>query len=103
MLKNTSLLLRFSALFILALALIGGAYYLLLRDVYYSELQRQARSVADNVDAFGKWVSQYGRVWVKDRPDTVYLSQVSLDTPATSASAESHVSFFSKNPALAQR
>jgi len=103
MLKNTSLIVRFSLLFVVALLLMGSAYYILLRQVYYSELQREARSVADNVDAFGKWVSQYGRVWVKDRPDTVYLSQVSLDTPATRTSAESHVSFFSKNPALAQR
>src|SRR6185369_17501120 len=95
MLKNTSLLLRFSLLFFLALALIGGAYYVLLRDVYYSELQRQARGTADNVDAFGKWVSQYGRVWVKDKAETVHLSQVAM--PDGSAT------FYSKNPALAQR
>ena len=83
MIRNTSLILRFSVLFVLALALIGSAYFLLLRQVYYSELQRQARNTADNVEAFGKWVSQYGRVWVKDKPETVYLSQVSLsDKPA---------------------
>lgn len=104
MLKNTSLILRFSALFALALLLIGSAYYLLLRQVYYSELQRQARSTADNVDAFGKWVSQYGRVWVKDKPDTAYLSQVSLAGGPAPAGGEAHAaSFFSKNPALAQR
>lgn len=98
MLRNTSLILRFSALFVLALLLIGSAYYLLLREVYYSELQRQARSMADNVDAFGKWVSQYGRVWVRDKADTLYLSQVTFD-----AAGAQQMSFFSKNPTLAQR
>lgn len=102
MLKNTSLIARFSLLFMVALVLIGSAYYILLRQVYYSELQRQAHSVADNVDAFGKWVSQYGRVWVKDKPDTIYLSQVST-APAEGGASDTHASFFSKNPALAQR
>lgn len=97
--RNTSLVVRFSALFLLALVLIGGAYYLLLREVYYSELQRQASSIADNVEAFGKWVSQYGRVWVRDKAETRFLSQVSFHA---SADAQ-EVSFFSKNPALAQR
>jgi hypothetical protein len=97
MLRNTSIVLRFTALFVLALVLISSASYLLLRHVYHTELQRQARGMADNVDAFGKWVSQYGRVWVKDKPDTVYLSQVSFD-PGSGPTG-----FFSKNPALAQR
>jgi hypothetical protein len=103
MIKNTSLLLRFSFVFLLSLSLIGSAYFLLLRQVYYSELQRQARSISDNVDAFGKWVSQYGRVWVKDNAETRFLSQVSF-TPAPVDGVAAHdVSFYSKNPALAQR
>src|SRR5581483_1893583 len=94
---------RFSLLFALALLLIGGAYSLVLRQVYYTELQRQARGMADNVDAFGKWVSQYGRVWVKDNAGSMYLSQVSFsDRPSTAADAGT-ISFYSKNPALAQR
>jgi HAMP domain-containing protein len=101
MLRNSSLTLRFSLLFALALVLIGSAYYLLLREVYYSELQRQARNMADNVDAFGRWVSQYGRVWVRDKADTLYLSQVSY--PDASGGAGAPVNFYSKNPALAQR
>jgi hypothetical protein len=101
MLRNTSLILRFSVLFVLALGLIGSAYYLLLRQVYYSELQRQASSIADNVDAFGKWVSQYGRVWVRDKADTRFLSQMSFH--GSGAAAGEPVNFFSKNPALAQR
>lgn len=102
MLKNTSLVLRFSLLFMLALVLIGGAYYLLLRQVYYAELQRQAREMADNVDAFGKWVSQYGRVWVKDKAETAFLSEMSFVTDGRDAPGTA-VSFYSKNPALAQR
>lgn len=102
MLKNTSLILRFSALFLLALALIGGAYYLLLRQVYYAQLERQARALADNVDAFGKWVSQYGRVWVKDKADTAFLSRMSFAGKSGGAQ-DAAVSFYSKNPALAQR
>jgi len=104
MLKNTSLIFRFSTLFVVALLAIGGAYYLVLSQVYYSELQRQARGMADNVDAFGKWVSQYGRVWVKDKSETKYLSQVTFgDLGASDQSQQKPVSFFSKNPALAQR
>ena len=101
--KNTSLILRFSILFALALVLIGGAYYLVLREVYYSELHRQARGMADNVSAFGKWVSQYGRVWVKDKSDTKFLSQVSFVGPETGGTETATVNFYSKNPALAQR
>ncbi len=103
MFKNTSLIFRFSVLFVVALLAIGGAYYLVLSHVYYSELQRQARGMADNVDAFGKWVSQYGRVWVKDKSETKYLSQVSFGTLAGNDPNQKPVSFYSKNPALAQR
>jgi HAMP domain-containing protein len=103
MFKNTSLIFRFSVLFVVALLAIGGAYYLVLSHVYYSELQRQARGMADNVDAFGKWVSQYGRVWVKDKSETKYLSEVSFGTLAGNDPNQKPVSFYSKNPALAQR
>ena len=36
MFKNSSLIFRFSVLFVLALLFIGGAYYLVLSQVYYS-------------------------------------------------------------------
>jgi HAMP domain-containing protein len=65
-------------------------------------LQRQARGMADNVDAFGKWVSQYGRVWVKDKSETKYLSQMKFGDIAEGSNTQP-VSFYSKNPALAQR
>ncbi len=100
MFRNFSLLVRFPVLFVLILSLICGAYYLVLRKVYYTELQRQARTVADNVDAFGRWVSQYGRVWTKDNPESSHLSQIILAAANPTAPA---ISFYSKNPALAQR
>lgn len=103
MFKNTSLTLRFSVLFALALILIGGAYYLVLREVYYSELHRQARGMADNVAAFGKWVSQYGRVWVKNDSNTKFLSQISFVEPGIGDVSKPPINFYSKNPALAQR
>ena len=104
MFKNSSLIFRFSVLFVVALLAIGGAYYLVLSHVYYSELQRQARGMADNVDAFGKWVSQYGRVWVKDKSETKFLSQMKFgDLAGSSANQQQPTTFYSKNPALAQR
>lgn len=57
--------------------LIVGSFYLVLESVYHSQLKAQAETVADNVDAFGSWVSQYGRVWVRDN-DKSYLGQVTL-------------------------
>src|SRR5882672_1542678 len=57
---------RFALVFLLALALVGSAFYLILDRIYLNQLKSQAETVADNVDAFGTWVAQYGRVWVKD-------------------------------------
>ena len=79
----------------------------MLDSVYRTELKSQAETVADNVDAFGTWVSQYGRVWVRDN-DKSFLGQVTLvnapDATGTGASAPADVwHFYSKNPALAQR
>jgi methyl-accepting chemotaxis protein len=62
--------------------------------------------VADNVDAFGSWVSQYGRVWVRDN-DKSFLGQVTLvsapDPSGATAPPNDLWHFYSKNPALAQR
>jgi HAMP domain-containing protein len=121
--RNSSLIFRFSGLFLVVVGLLGLAYYMLLREVYYAELHRQAASTADNVEAFGNWVAQYGRIWVKDKPNTSYLSRVqygarqptaevdgamqtqtadaATGTPA--AVTPDSVEYFSKNPALVQR
>ena len=66
MLNHRSLTVQFAAVFLLALSLVGAAFYLILDRIYVNQLKSQAETVADNVDAFGSWVAQYGRVWVRD-------------------------------------
>ena len=77
MLLNRSITTQFAIVFVLALLLVIGSFYLVLDSVYRNELKSQAETVADNVDAFGSWVSQYGRVWVRD-DNKSYLGQVTL-------------------------
>ena len=109
MLLNRSITTQFTIVFVLALVLIVGSFYLVLESVYRNQLKAQAETVADNVDAFGSWVSQYGRVWVRDN-DKSYLGQVTLVSapdpaqgPTGEAAAPALWHFYSKNPALAQR
>ena len=109
MLFSRSITTQFTIIFVIALLLVVGSFYLVLDSVYRVELKSQAGTVADNVDAFGSWVSQYGRVWVKD-DNRSYLGQVTLASlPADDAAAAAAQTapdlwhFYSKNPALAQR
>ncbi len=107
MIFNRSITTQFTVVFVVALLLVVGSFFLVLDSVYRTELKSQAETVADNVDAFGSWVSQYGRVWVRDN-DKSFLGQVTLvsapDGADTSAPAPADVwHFYSKNPALAQR
>jgi methyl-accepting chemotaxis protein len=113
MLGNRSIGTQFTLIFVLSLGVLCAAFYFILDGVYYHQLKSQAETVADNVDAFGNWVAQYGRVWVKDN-DKSYLGHLGpLQSPApapnpaaTSPDATANltpVDFYSKNPALAQR
>lgn len=102
MLLNRSIAMQFTIVFVVALLLVMGSFYLVLASVYENELKAQAATVADNVDAFGSWVSQYGRVWVKD-DNKSYLGQVTLQTSPDAAVPADQWHFYSKNPALAQR
>ena len=107
MLNHRSLTVQFAIVFLLALTLVGAAFYLILDRIYVNQLKSQAETVADNVDAFGSWVAQYGRVWVKD-DNKSYLGHASLlqadEASAGTASPQLiPVDFYSKNPALAQR
>lgn len=107
MFLNRSITTQFTVVFVVALLLVVGSFYLVLDSVYRSELKSQAETVADNVDAFGSWVSQYGRVWVRDN-DKSFLGKVTLvsapDPAAAATAAPADVwHFYSKNPALAQR
>src|ERR1700693_4682934 len=105
MLLNRSITTQFTIVFVVALLLVVGSFYLVLDSVYRNELKSQAETVADNVDAFGSWVSQYGRVWVRD-DNKSYLGQVTLVSAPDAAggpAAGDVWHFYSKNPALAQR
>ena len=103
--SRLSITMQFALVFLVALGLIGGASWLILDRVYMSQLKSQAETVADNVDAFGSWVAQYGRVWVRD-DDRSYLGHLGLfqaDDMAATPPKVTEVNFYSKNPALAQR
>jgi hypothetical protein len=105
MLRRLSITTQFGIVFLLALALMGAASYLILDRIYVNQLKSQAETVADNVDAFGSWVAQYGRVWVKD-DDRSYLGHLGVfqsDDPNALPPKLTPVNFYSKNPALAQR
>jgi len=52
MLLNRSITVQFTLVFVIALLLVIGSFYLVLDNVYRSELKSQAETVADNVDAF---------------------------------------------------
>src|SRR5947209_10320390 len=86
MLFNRSITTQFTTVFVVALLLVVGSFFLVLESVYRNELKSQAETVADNVDAFGSWVSQYGRVWVRDN-DKSFLGQVTLVNVPDAAAA----------------
>ena len=109
---STSITLRFCLVITLILCLLGTAGYLLLNNVYQVQLRSQANTVADNVSAFGKWVANYGRVWVNQnsedsflgRRDVINLQDALEATQDENGDMNRHAyRFFSKNPALAQR
>jgi hypothetical protein len=105
MFRKRSITTQFALVFLVALGLVGGASWLILDRIYINQLKSQAETVADNVDAFGSWVAQYGRVWVRD-DDRSYLGHLGLIQPDDMAAMPpkvTEVNFYSKNPALAQR
>jgi len=53
MFRKMSLTTQFALVFLVALALVGAASYLILDRIYINQLKSQAETVADNVDAFG--------------------------------------------------
>src|SRR5882762_3389339 len=106
MFRRTSIATRFAFVFLLSMALVCAAFYLILDRIYLNQLRSEAETVADNVDAFGTWVAQYGRVWVKDdaRSYLGHLPLLQADDGATATPGPlKAVNFYSKNPALAQR
>lgn len=94
---NLSLFTQLALLIFVVLCLNGVAYYYLVKNIYLQELRSQSQTVVGNVQSFGDWVAQYGRVWVSGESDS-FLAHM----PTTTENGDK-VSFFSKNPALAQR
>ena len=106
LLGRMSIATRFALVFLGAFLLVGAAFYMILDRIYVNQLKSQAETVADNVDAFGTWVAQYGRVWVKEDARS-YLGHMPLlqaeDATQITPATMKPVNFYSKNPALAQR
>jgi methyl-accepting chemotaxis protein len=100
LLNRISISTKFIWLLFLIIGLNGCAYYFVLQNIYQQELKSQAKTVVANVEAFGAWVAQGGRVWVKDSSSNSYLSKATF---TSGNSAGNSVHFYSKNPALAQR
>lgn len=86
-------------LLIVVLAVNAGAYFLILQNMYYQELESQAKTVVSNVEAFGAWVSRSGRIWTK-MENQDFLSQVEVQEVGQ---PDKVFHFYSKNPALATR
>jgi HAMP domain-containing protein len=106
MLGRLSISTRFAFVFLIAIGMVAAAFYMILDRIYLNQLKSQAETVADTVDAFGTWVAQYGRVWVKDDARS-YLGHLPVyqveDGVAATSSGLKPIHFYSKNPALAQR
>ncbi len=89
-------------LFLLLLVVLianAGAYFVILQNMYYQELESQAKTVVANVEAFGAWVSRSGRVWTRAE-DQDFLSRIEVQEVGQ---PDNVFHFHSKNPALATR
>lgn len=86
-------------LLIVVLVANAAAYFFILQNMYYQELESQAKTVVANVEAFGAWVSRSGRVWTRAENQD-FLSRVEVHEVGQ---PEKVFHFYSKNPALATR
>ncbi len=110
---NLSIHTKFALLFAAIVAMLGYAAYRVLDNVYHSQIRTHASTVADDVTHFGRWVAKYGRVWVTSGGNSYLGKRELVDLAALRAAGESPtdeqaverftVTYYSKNPALAQR
>jgi HAMP domain-containing protein len=101
--NKISLSTKFIVLFLLIVSLNAFAYYFMLQNIYRQELKSQAKTVVSNVESFGAWVAQHGRVWIKEGSKESFLAQELYRESCENEDEQSYVHFYSKNPALAQR
>lgn len=97
--SRLSLTAQFFFLLVFVLLLNATAYLFIMQNMYKQELEAQAKTVVDNVESFGSWVSLSGRVWVKGDSKN-YLSK---DEVISTGVGGERFHLFSKNPALATR
>lgn len=93
--------LKFFFLMLCVLGLNALAYFYVAEKIHQHQLRAQAQTVVANVEAFGAWVANSGRIWVKANNSESYLSREEYS--AGDSEFAQKVVFFSKNPALAQR
>src|SRR6266576_165452 len=81
-------------LVILVAISLGFATSIFVKALYIDGAVNRARTVSENVNAFGAWVSQYGRVYVKDGKNNSYLGHDMLKTikPSSMALTEGKIS-----------
>ena len=86
---------KYILVFLLTLALVGGAFVVGLTTLRDQVLRNEAEAVADQVIAFRSWVAGTGMIWVDklagEFPD--FLAKRECDS----------LTFYGKNPALATR
>ncbi len=110
---NLSIHAKFTLLFLLVVAMLGAAAYRIMQNVYRTQITTHASTVADDVTHFGRWVAKYGRVWVTTSGNSYLGKKDLVDIEALLASGGSlsdqdalssfTTTYYSKNPALAQR
>ncbi len=93
--------LKFFFVMLCVLGLNGLAYFYVAEKIYLHQLRAQAQTVVAHVEAFGAWVANSGRIWIKANNSESYLSREEYQT--IDGELAQRVVFFSKNPALAQR
>ncbi|MCP5141167.1 MAG: methyl-accepting chemotaxis protein [Chromatiales bacterium] len=98
MFTHRSIVFKFMLLFTVSVLLLGGAFYSVLINVYQNQLRSEARTMANSVDAFSKWVGQFGGVFTRNSADS-YLSKAEY---FKTGSADT-ITLYAKNSALSVR
>ncbi|MDP2822539.1 MAG: DUF3365 domain-containing protein [Sulfuritalea sp.] len=96
MLGKSSIQIKYSLMFLLAILMVFGAFLIGMQSLKVQQLRNEATAVSEQVVSFRAWIATFGVVWV-DKPHA--------DFPDFLGKREDvhGNSFFSKNPALATR
>jgi hypothetical protein len=96
MLGKSSIQVKYSLIFLLAILMVFGAFLIGMQSLKVQQLRNEATAVAEQVVSFRAWIANFGVVWVDKQP---------ADFPDFLGKREDvhGNSLFSKNPALATR